>query len=152
MIRCYRLLCSMLVLSSTLACAMDLSDEGTYAVVHLDGHVTTKLLRFYRSGDSWRLVEQKADGTWNDDDACQGCSLAPSSPEMVNSFMGGVPPAGMSAECVNNAVLAICRVMEGGGENATRQYGFVGLGGERPRYLKLQRVSEEHGDRAAKPE
>jgi len=134
-----RAFCIAIALTATFASAMDVSDEGTYAVIHIDGHVTSKLLRFYRAGESWRLVGQKPDGSWNDG-PCQGCELTPATPLDVNRFMGGAPPPGMSADCVSNSHLAFCRIVEGVGPDATHQYGFVALEGDRPQYLKLKRL------------
>jgi hypothetical protein len=134
-----RALCIGIAFNATIASAMDVSDEGTYAVIHIDGHVTSKILRFYRAGESWRLVDQKPDGSWNDG-PCEGCELTPAMPSEVNRFMGGAPPVGMSADCVSNSHLAFCRIVEGVGTDATQQYGFVALDRGRPQYLKLKRL------------
>jgi len=119
------------------AAALDLTDQGVYAVVHRDGHVTSKHIRLMRIGEEW--IAKDADDQ-SQAENCPVCVLKPSTSAEVEQFMGGPAPAGMAAECAHNNFMAICRITEGQAPEVSRQYGFVALTQSRPVYLKLVRV------------
>ena len=120
------------------ASALDDSDEGTYALVHVDVHVTQKHIRLLRHGNGWIALD--ASGPTNPNE-CPSCLLESSTLADVERFLGGPAPEGMSAECANNDQMAICRVMEGRGPEASRQYGFIALTEGTPVYVKLTRLN-----------
>lgn len=133
------------------ALALDQSDTGVYAIVHVDGHVTDKLMRVQHPDGRWVVEEQAPDGSWRDVTCEDKCVMAESSPADVDKFLGKAPK-GMHAECINNTAFAICRVSDLV-KPGQRQYLFVGFTAERPVVLGLAPQNSEAGwrDRQGTP-
>ena len=122
-------------LASSPVLALDQSDVGVYAIVHVDGHVTNKLFRVLHSSGSWKVEDKKPDGSWEDVTCEAECVLAESSGADVERFLGKAP-SGAHAECVNNTAFAICRTTDQAKPGA-RQYLFVALKQPQPIVLQL---------------
>jgi hypothetical protein len=129
---------ALLAIGSMPAIALDASDEGVYAVVHRDGHVTSKHIRLMHVRDGWLAMDAEDHGQ---PESCPSCILMTSTRADVERFMGGPAPDGMSAECAHNSLMAICRVVEGKAPEVSVQYGFVALTQSKPMYLKLVRLA-----------
>jgi hypothetical protein len=119
------------------ALALDESDVGVYATVHVDGHVTDHLLRLTHPGPRWTVEDQKADGTWEEVTCEKECVLMESSKADIEHFLGKAP-SGEHAECLHNVSFAICRVTDDT-TPGQRQYLFVALTQEQPIVVRLAR-------------
>ena len=117
--------------------ALDQSDAGTYAIVHVDGHVTEIVFRIAHPNVSWKVENRQPDGSWEDVACEEGCITMESSPADVERFLGKAPQ-GMNAECINNTAFAICRVIDDA-KPEERQYLFVALTEAQPITLRLVR-------------
>lgn len=122
------------------ALALDASDAGTYALIHVDGHVTSKVFRILHDGERWRVEDRIDADTWQDVTCESDCVLRDSSAEEVEFALGGRPPSTM-AECVQNSAFAFCRVSELSVPDK-RSYLFVAFVDGRAYQLRLQRLDE----------
>lgn len=117
--------------------ALDQSDAGTYAIVHVDGHVTDMVFRIAHPNGSWKVENRQPDGSWEDVTCEAGCITMASSPADVERFLGKAPK-GTNAECISNSSFAICRVIDDA-KPEDRQYLFVALTQAQPITLRLVR-------------
>jgi hypothetical protein len=125
-------LCSLTVVRPIYA--LDDADQGIYAIVHIDGHVTNKEFRVSHSSSGWTVEDHKPDGSWEDVSCQPECTMRESSPSDLAAFLG-VGPSAMSTECIQNSAFAICRSNEAG----TRQYTFFTFVENQLHSLKLAR-------------
>jgi len=119
------------------ALALDQSDVGDYALVHVDGHVTDMIFRVSHPPDKWKVENRQPDGSWQDVSCEAGCLLVDSSGADVERFLGEIPN-GRAATCIHNSSFAICRVTDQA-RPAERQYVFVALTQQHPITLRLAR-------------
>ncbi len=127
----------------TFACALNASDVGTYAIVHVDGHVTDKQFRVQRSEMGWTVEERRPDGSWEDVTCTSGCAMVESSQADVERFLGKEKLKNISAECIHDSAFAFCRTTSKVGPGR-REYLFVALTEKQPVTLRLSRVSLEN--------
>ena len=125
------------------AVALDQSDVGVYAIVHVDGHVTNKLFRVLHPNGGWKVEDKRPDGSWEDVTCEAQCILVESSAADVERFLGKAPK-GARAECIHNSAFAICRATNKA-KPSTRQYLFVALTEQRPIALRLAPQSSTEG-------
>jgi hypothetical protein len=138
-------------LAASPVAALDQSDAGVYAIVHVDGHVTTRLMRVLHPDGRWEVEEQEPDGSWKNVTCEDGCVMAESLPADVEKFLGKAPKD-LHAECINNMAFAICRVSDQV-KPGQRQYLFVGFTKKGPVVLRLapQNSAEGWRDRQGDP-
>ena len=129
-----------LVVVPTAATALDASDTGTYALIHVDGHVTSKVFRIFHDGERWRVEDRIDVNTWQDVTCETDCVLRDSSAAEVE-FAVGSPAPSIKAECVQNSAFAFCRVSESSIPDK-RNYLFVAFVEGRSYQLRLQRLDE----------
>ena len=116
---------------------LDQTDEGIYAIVHVDGHVTDKLFQLTRPNGNWKVEDKKSDGSWEDVSCGANCVMVESSAANVKQFLEKAPN-GMEAECINNSSFAICRATDQA-KLGERQYLLVALTQLHPIILRLAR-------------
>lgn len=105
---------ALLLLASGSAFALDRADEGVYALVHKDGHVTKKIARLGQQDGRWRLEDRKPDGSWEDVTCGKACALMETTPEQVTRFLDGTALQGTAMQCLHNQAFAFCRVESAG--------------------------------------
>ena len=132
-----------LLVAPASALALDQSDVGVYAIVHVDGHVTNKLFRVLHPKGGWKVEDQKPDGSWEDVTCEAECVLVESSAADVERFIGKAP-SGTHAECIHNISFAICRATDQAKPGA-RQYLFVALTQQQPIILHLAPQGSKEG-------
>lgn len=132
-------LAASLISPSTLA--LDQSVVGSYAVVHVDGHVTDKVFRVLQPEDGWKVERKNPDGSWEDVTCEAECVMRQSSATDIERFLGK-PPEGVQASCTHNSAFALCRVTDSKKTTAP-QYVFVALTEREPIHLRLTRQPSE---------
>ena len=130
-------------LMAPVALALDQSDVGVYAIVHVDGHVTNKVFRVLHPDGGWKVEDKRPDDSWEDVTCEAQCVLVESSPADVEHFLGKAPK-GAHADCIHNTAFAICRATDEAKPSA-RQYLFVALTQEQPIVLRLAPQSSAEG-------
>jgi hypothetical protein len=138
-----RILISLAFFWPSLSSALNSSDVGTYAVVHVDGHVTDMQFRVLRSEMSWSVEERRPDGSWEDVTCTADCAMAESKPADVLRFFGSEKLKSMSVECIHDSAFAFCRADSKVSPGA-REYLFVALTEKQPITLRLSRISTEN--------
>lgn len=125
------------ILISGNAFALDKADEGVYALVHRDGHITNKIARLSQPDGRWRLEERKPDGTWEDVTCEDACALVETTPEQVSQFLRGTALEALAMECVHDQAFAFCR----SGNTGVRSYYMLAFSGEAVIPLKWVRLN-----------
>ncbi|MFC3816464.1 hypothetical protein [Lysobacter sp. GCM10012299] len=103
------------------AFALDKADEGVFALVHNDGHITQKIARLSHSDGRWHLAERNADGVWEDVTCEDACALVDTPPQQVAQFLHGTSLDGQSMECVHDQAFAFCS-SRAGADAGSRTY------------------------------
>ena len=104
-----RLLLPMLILlASPSTSALEKSDEGVYALVHKDGHVTKKIAKLSQSDGRWHLEDLRPDGSWQDVTCGNACALVETTSDQVEVFLRGTTLEGTALECVHDQAFAFC--------------------------------------------
>ena len=129
------------------ALALDKADEGVYALVHRDGHVTTKIARLSQPDGRWRLEDRKPDGSWEDVTCEEACALEETTPDQVEKFLQGTALDGLSLRCVHDQAFAFCR----GGGSGTRSYYMLAFSGGQVIPLKWVRLDPNTLEPAGAP-
>lgn len=111
--------------------ALDRSAEGTYAVVHRDGHTTGMLFRSVRGAARWRIESRQRDGRWRDVTCQAGCELRDTEAAQAARWIAESGLQG-SGQCVHDEAFAFCLVDR-------RPYVLARVTG-RAIAMKLQRV------------
>ena len=140
-----------LLFISLLACgnafALDKTDEGVYALLHRDGHITNKIARLSQPDGRWRLEDRKPDGTWEDVTCEDACALVETTPEQVGQFLRGTALDGLSMECVHDQAFAFCR----SGSTDVRSYYMLAFSGGAVIPLKWVRLNPDTLEPAGAP-
>ncbi|MDR0673166.1 MAG: hypothetical protein LBF93_05825 [Zoogloeaceae bacterium] len=136
-----------LLLASGSVFALDKADEGVYALVHKDGHVTKKIARLGQQDGRWRIEDRKPDGSWEDVTCEEGCALIETTPAQVTRFLEGTALQGTTMQCVHNPAFAFCRVERAG----RRSYYMLAFSGGAVIPLKWVRLDAETLEPAGAP-
>jgi hypothetical protein len=135
------------LVASGSALALDKADEGIYALVHRDGHITQKIARLSQPDGHWRLEDRKPDGSWEDVTCEDACALAVTTPDQVAKFLQGTALDGIAMECVHDQAFAFCR----SGNTGVRSYYMLAFSGEAIIPLKWVRLNPDTLEPAGAP-
>jgi len=98
----------LLSLVSINALSQSFLDTGKFAVVHKDGHVTSKVFRVINENNKWRVEDKKKNGKWEDVTCQIDCILSASSTENINQYFDHKVPENTDVECIHNQAFAFC--------------------------------------------
>ena len=117
---------------------IDDTDVGVYGSINRENQLTEKRFRLLRGKERWEIEDQRPDGSWENVTCEEGCLLAESTDHDVKRFMGGEPPPGMWAACLQNSVFAFCKVVKKGVPG--QRYVFFALVEDQAIPIKLIRI------------
>lgn len=111
--------------------------EGTYAIVHKDGGVTSKQFRVTWMEGGWHLLDRKEDGTWSDVSCSRGCRLKEARPDQTQRYLGHADDR--HGACIHNTAFAFCSDRSVGMDT---QYTLVVLTKGTPIPVQVKRLND----------
>lgn len=134
---------SILLLSSSLAYALDKHDAGVYVLLDSNDEPTDTQMRYYLQGNQWLMDGRHGNQSWQTVCSSTGeCRLSPSKASDVEKWRQLLPNEFKKEpfSCVDNQIaFAFCRTHQKGHENK-RLYWWIMLVNKQAYLLSLNRL------------
>lgn len=136
------ILLTVLAFASASAYALDVSDVGTYAVVHRDGHVTDFKFFASLSANQWKIEQKNPDGSWSSVTCQKNCILRESDKSIINRFFPANILNDIDPSCVHNSAFAFCNFTSRS-RPGSKSYVMIALVTPQPTPVWLKKLSGE---------
>lgn len=103
----YILFCLLSLIAQS-ALALDISDTGTYAVVHKDGHITNFIFFVSSRNGVWNIEQKDQSGSWKNVTCHRDCQLRISTPQHFQRFFPAQVLEKIEPSCIHNSAFAFC--------------------------------------------